>query len=179
MSWLKCYKISSTFLFLFSNKMLIFRTGIHKMLVRIANSEVQFLNISLPISFNIHYRCSFEYPQHMFWDLRKLIFNYACLSRGLKMYVIRSISHWIPIYCINLDRWFHLTHLGPMEFPTKFDTVKTGCSIVCIEGPQVIISNFFFFFVWRSILSNQIQCRHKVFTVCRRTHLGGFQTSRI
>ena len=31
-------KISNTFLFLFSNKMLIFRARIHKMLVRIANS---------------------------------------------------------------------------------------------------------------------------------------------
>ena len=35
----KCSKISNTFLFLFSNKMLIFRAGIHKMLVRIANRE--------------------------------------------------------------------------------------------------------------------------------------------
>ena len=35
----KCSKISNTFLILISNKMLIFRTGIHKILVRIANSE--------------------------------------------------------------------------------------------------------------------------------------------
>ena len=35
----KCYKISNTFLFLFSNKMLIFRAGIHKLLVGIANKE--------------------------------------------------------------------------------------------------------------------------------------------
>ena len=35
----KCSKISNTFLFLFSNKMLIFRAGIHKMLVGIANRE--------------------------------------------------------------------------------------------------------------------------------------------
>ena len=33
----KCSKISNNFLFLFSDKMLVFRTGIHKMLVRIAN----------------------------------------------------------------------------------------------------------------------------------------------
>ena len=33
----KCSKISNTLLFLFSNKMLAFRAGIHKMLVRIAN----------------------------------------------------------------------------------------------------------------------------------------------
>ena len=32
-------KISNTFLILFSNKMLIFRAGIHKILVRIANRE--------------------------------------------------------------------------------------------------------------------------------------------
>ena len=35
----KCSKISSTFLLLFSNKIMIFRAGIHKMDVRIANSE--------------------------------------------------------------------------------------------------------------------------------------------
>ena len=35
----KCSKISNTFLFLFSNKMLVFRAGIHKILVRIAKRE--------------------------------------------------------------------------------------------------------------------------------------------
>ena len=33
----KCSKISNTFLFLFLNEMLVFRAGIHKKLVRIAN----------------------------------------------------------------------------------------------------------------------------------------------
>ena len=33
----KCSKILNTFLFLFSNKMLVFRTENHKMLVRITN----------------------------------------------------------------------------------------------------------------------------------------------
>ena len=36
----KYSKMLNTFLFLFSNKMLPIRVGIHKMLVRIANSEV-------------------------------------------------------------------------------------------------------------------------------------------
>ena len=35
------------FLFLFSNKMLVFRAGIHKMLVRIANSQDCFFRIKL------------------------------------------------------------------------------------------------------------------------------------
>ena len=35
----KYSKILKTFLFLFSNKMLVLRAGIHKMLVRIANRE--------------------------------------------------------------------------------------------------------------------------------------------
>ena len=35
----KCSKISNTFLILFSNKMLILRAGIHKILIRIANRE--------------------------------------------------------------------------------------------------------------------------------------------
>ena len=39
MAYGKCSKISKTFLVLFSNKMLVIRAGIHKMLVRIANGE--------------------------------------------------------------------------------------------------------------------------------------------
>ena len=39
MNYNKCSKISNTFLFLFSNKMLVIRAGIHKMLFRIANRE--------------------------------------------------------------------------------------------------------------------------------------------
>ena len=35
----KCSKILNTFLFLFSNKMLVIGAGIHKLLVRIANRE--------------------------------------------------------------------------------------------------------------------------------------------
>ena len=35
----KCSKILNTFLFLFSNKMLVIRAGTHKMLFRIANRE--------------------------------------------------------------------------------------------------------------------------------------------
>ena len=35
----KCYKVSNTFLFLFSNKMLVIRIGINKILVRIANRK--------------------------------------------------------------------------------------------------------------------------------------------
>ena len=38
-SYSKCSKISNTSHFCFTNKMLIIMTGIHKMLVRIANSE--------------------------------------------------------------------------------------------------------------------------------------------
>ena len=34
----------------------------------------------------------------------------------------------------------HLTLLGPMKFSIKFDTAKSGWSIVYIEGSQVIIS---------------------------------------
>ena len=37
--YVKCLLISNTFLFQLSNKMVVFRAGIHKMLVRIANRE--------------------------------------------------------------------------------------------------------------------------------------------
>ena len=35
----KCSKIMNTFLFLFSNEMLVFRAGVHKMLLRMAYRE--------------------------------------------------------------------------------------------------------------------------------------------
>ena len=35
----KCSKISNTFLFLYSNKIILIRAGIHKLLVRIENRE--------------------------------------------------------------------------------------------------------------------------------------------
>ena len=38
-TYAKCSKISNTFHFLFSNKMLVIRVGIHKMFVRIENRE--------------------------------------------------------------------------------------------------------------------------------------------
>ena len=37
----KCSKILNTFLFLFSNKMLVIKAGIYKRLIRIPNSEDQ------------------------------------------------------------------------------------------------------------------------------------------
>ena len=39
---------------------------------------------------------------------------------------------------------YSLSLFGPMEFPIKFDTVKSGWSIVYIEGSQVIISKIFY-----------------------------------
>ena len=44
----KCSKISNMFLFLFSNKMLVIRAGIHKMPVRIANREDTDPDLNLP-----------------------------------------------------------------------------------------------------------------------------------
>ena len=35
----KCSKISNTYLIQFSNKMLVIKVGVHKLLVRIANRE--------------------------------------------------------------------------------------------------------------------------------------------
>ena len=35
----KCPKIYKTFHFLFSNKILVFRAGIHKMLIKVSNKE--------------------------------------------------------------------------------------------------------------------------------------------
>ena len=51
---------------------------------------------------------------------------------------------------ILLSFLFSLTLFVPMEFPIKFDKVKSGWSIVYIEGSQVIISkNIFYFFLYK------------------------------
>ena len=44
-----------------------------------------------------------------------------------------NIKHFIPV--LKSD----LTLFVPKEFPIKFDTVKSGWSIIYIEGSQVII----------------------------------------
>ena len=52
----KCCEISNTFLFLFSNKMLVFRVGNYKMFIKIANREVQKQSdLGLPCLFR-HFR---------------------------------------------------------------------------------------------------------------------------
>ena len=45
----KCFKILNTFIFLFSNKILIIRAGTHRMLVRIANRVDPYQTASLLI----------------------------------------------------------------------------------------------------------------------------------
>ena len=43
-----------------------------------------------------------------------------------------------PFY--NLGQlWFTLTLCMPMDFSIKFHTVKSGWSIVYIEGPKIIL----------------------------------------
>ena len=55
---------------------------------------------------------------------------------------------------ILLSFLFSLTLCVPMEFPIKFDKVKSGWSIVYIEGSQVIIlKTYSISFFIRSILS--------------------------
>ena len=50
-------------------------------------------------------------------------------------------SHKIVIIFLSTS----LTLCLPMEFPKKFDTFKSGRSIVYIEGSQVIISKILIF----------------------------------
>ena len=58
------------------------------------------------------------------WEIWKIFFDYILLS-GL-------VEPW---------GWYtSFTTCVPMEFPIEFDTVKSGWSIVYIEGSQVIIS---------------------------------------
>ena len=47
-----------------------------------------------------------------------------------------------------------LTLCVPMKFLIKFDMVKSGWSIVNIEGSQIMISKKLYFFFWRFILPN-------------------------
>ena len=51
----KCSKISNTFLFLYSNKRLVFRAGIHKMFVRLANREYPDQTVSSELDLSLHH----------------------------------------------------------------------------------------------------------------------------
>ena len=64
MHWLKCSKILNPFLFLFSNKMLVFRVGIHKILVRIAKRE----DFGLPCLSGPFVRLVFEIFEHLLYS---------------------------------------------------------------------------------------------------------------
>ena len=76
----------------------------------------------------------------------------------------------------------------PIEFPIKFDTVKSGWSIVYIEGSQVISSqkNIFHSLKIDFVLANSTdpdKMLHLIrfFTVCQSTHFGvsGLQKVKI
>ena len=53
---------------------------------------------------------------------------------------LQEIKHYYNLIHIWLFISSYLTLLRPMEFPMKFDTVKSGWSIVYIEGTHAIIS---------------------------------------
>ena len=71
-----------------------------------------------------------------------------------------------------------------MEFRITFDTVKSGCSIIKMEGSQLIISKFIvfqflkiFFFLSEQTVQDQMKCRVSrhfiwVFNVCKSIRLG-------
>ena len=46
------------------------------------------------------------------------------------------------------------TLFGPIEFPIKFDTIKSGWSIVYIEGKRVIISKKIYYLPICFVLAN-------------------------
>ena len=99
-----CSKISNTFLSLFSNKMLVFRAGIHKMFVRIANSILFKL---LTLSTNsvtkkiIAVRTAYFYNWGPIFAAKKL---WQSLSQSEKLYediLVRSGKMWAEKGCIT------------------------------------------------------------------------------
>ena len=58
----------------------------------------------------------------------------------------------------------------PMEFPLKFDTVKSRWSIVYCEGSQVIISKIIRFLSRKIDFVDIMQHFIRVFNVCQSAH---------
>ena len=55
-------------------------------------------------------------------------------------YSIKTLQFYKTVHKTRLHSHFQsLTHLGPMEFSIKFNTLKPGWSIIYIEGSQIII----------------------------------------
>ena len=67
----------------------------------------------------------------------------------------KHVRYWYWVVC------YTLALLRPVEFPIKFDTVRSGWPIVYIEGSQGIISkknNVFLSLKINSVLANSIDC---------------------
>ena len=69
------------------------------------------------------------------FDPQNLLASYPINLANQKIQIIWP-AHEIMIYLTHL---YKVTLLRPMEFSINFDTVKSGWSIVYIEGLQVII----------------------------------------
>ena len=94
----KCSKISNTFLFLFSNKILLIRAGIHKMLVRIANREDPDQTAYSKVSgLSLHYLC------RPFWQATSDP-NFRTFSViSMHQHFVTNI-HQLQTYIINMYR---------------------------------------------------------------------------
>ena len=73
------------------------------------------------------------------------------MSQYLRM--IMCLDCYGDKICLNIiSQYLSLTLCRPIEFSIQFNKVKSGWSIIYIEGPQVIISpQKLYFSLWRSI----------------------------
>ena len=109
-------KISNAFLFLFSNKMLVFRAGIHKMLVRIANRKdlIRLLlqkqsDLDLALFAQVFDRqLAFKVFEHLLWiDMPLVMSVYQKIS-----FLISHLKHVVGIQKNHLNEAVFLNTLN-------------------------------------------------------------------
>ena len=144
-----------------------------------------FVNIFLPISFNICFRCSkelshlshwdssFEYPQHMFW-----------LRNKINMVLVRNLSPVILtcICTICINSWFS----APFQFsqviwmcePFYSQSGKNSLTTLSAEGQHVLRTNYHYtskrmirwvFCVVRWVM--RLTDMHVEFVKCNKWHI--------
>ena len=69
---------------------------------------------------------------------------------------VGQVEHGILIPFLFIGQ---LTRVRPMDFPIKFDTVKSGWSVVYIEGSQVMIFTKYCISFYENRFCLSKQCR--------------------
>ena len=93
--------------------------------------EHKTVNIFLPISFNICFGCSKEYPQQCFgWEIRQLVFRYTLLIKVLSLYLSPDPGSLKVMLCAVFLILFRIPWVKHIILPVKKSYLPYVLSLV-------------------------------------------------